>query len=48
MVLEVALIDVKPGSEKEFASAYGQAKDLVAQQGVPVLRRITHRQAIQG
>lgn len=31
MVLEVALIDVKPGSEEAFAEAYGQAQSLVAQ-----------------
>lgn len=30
-VLEVALIDVKPGSEDAFAAGYAQASDLVAQ-----------------
>ncbi|MDP9435342.1 MAG: antibiotic biosynthesis monooxygenase [Actinomycetota bacterium] len=30
MVLEVALIDVKPGSEDAFAAAYEQARALVA------------------
>ncbi|MCU1692493.1 MAG: Antibiotic biosynthesis monooxygenase [Frankiales bacterium] len=30
MVLEVALIDVKPGSESAFSAAYGQAKELIA------------------
>jgi heme-degrading monooxygenase HmoA len=30
MVLEVALIDVKPGAEEAFAAAYGQARELVA------------------
>lgn len=30
MVLEVALIDVKPGAEQAFAEAYAQAKDLPA------------------
>ncbi len=30
MVLEVALIDVKDGSEQEFAAAYEQAKHLPA------------------
>lgn len=30
MVLEVALIDVTPGSEQAFAEAYAQAKALVA------------------
>lgn len=30
MVLEVALIDVRPGSEDAFAAAYGQARNLVA------------------
>lgn len=29
MVLEVALIDVTPGSEQAFAEAYAQAKELV-------------------
>jgi heme-degrading monooxygenase HmoA len=29
MVLEVALIDVTPGSEEAFAAAYAQAKELV-------------------
>lgn len=29
MVLEVALIDVSPGSESAFAEAYAQAKQLV-------------------
>ncbi|MCW2667609.1 MAG: Antibiotic biosynthesis monooxygenase [Frankiales bacterium] len=29
MVLEVALIDVKPGSEDAFAAAYGTARALV-------------------
>lgn len=31
MVLEVALIDVKPGSEDSFAQAYAQAQPLVTQ-----------------
>jgi heme-degrading monooxygenase HmoA len=31
MVLEVALLDVKPGSEEAFAAGYAQAADLVAQ-----------------
>lgn len=31
MVLEVALIDVQPGSEDAFAQAYAQAAPLVAQ-----------------
>ena len=30
MVLEVALIDVTPGSEQAFTDAYAQAKELVA------------------
>ncbi len=30
MVLEVALIDVKPGSESAFREAYGQARELIA------------------
>ena len=30
MVLEVALIDVTPGSEEAFAAAYAQAQPLVA------------------
>lgn len=29
MVLEVALIDVTPGAEDDFAAAYGQARELV-------------------
>jgi len=29
MVLELALIDVTPGSEQDFAAAYAQAKELV-------------------
>ena len=29
MVLELALIDVTPGSEQAFAAAYAQAKELV-------------------
>ncbi|MCY7363778.1 MAG: antibiotic biosynthesis monooxygenase [Frankiaceae bacterium] len=29
MVLEVALIDVTPGSEQAFAAAYAQARELV-------------------
>lgn len=29
MVLEVALIDVTPGSEEAFAAAYARAKELV-------------------
>lgn len=31
MVLEVALIDVQPGREDEFASAYARARSLVAE-----------------
>jgi heme-degrading monooxygenase HmoA len=30
MVLEVALIDVVPGQEDEFATAYARARDLLA------------------
>lgn len=30
MVLEVALIDVVPGSEERFTAAYGQGRHLVA------------------
>jgi heme-degrading monooxygenase HmoA len=30
MVLEVALIDVRPGQEDEFAAAYAKARELVA------------------
>ena len=30
MVLEVALIDVIPGHEDEFAAAYGKGRELVA------------------
>lgn len=30
MVLEVALIDVVPGQEDEFAAAYGKARELLA------------------
>jgi heme-degrading monooxygenase HmoA len=30
MVLEIAHIDVTPGRENEFASAYAEARDLVA------------------
>ena len=30
MVLEVALIDVRPGAREEFAAAYAQARPLVA------------------
>lgn len=31
MVLEVALIDVKPGSEEDFTAGYAQAAGLVSQ-----------------
>ena len=30
MVLEVALIDVVPGQEDEFAAAYGKAREILA------------------
>jgi heme-degrading monooxygenase HmoA len=30
MVLEVALIDVRPGTEQDFAAAYRSARELVA------------------
>ncbi|MGI9015516.1 MAG: antibiotic biosynthesis monooxygenase family protein [Euzebya sp.] len=39
MVLEVALIDVKPGSEADFTAAYAQARSIVAgSQGIGAIR----------
>jgi heme-degrading monooxygenase HmoA len=42
MVLEVALIDVRPGSEDDFLEAYRSVRDVVA--GTPGCRsvRMTH------
>ena len=34
MVLEVALIDVRPGTEDEFEAAYRQVRHAVAEAGV--------------
>ena len=31
MVLEVALLDITPGSEEAFVAAYGEARSLVAE-----------------
>lgn len=45
MVLEVALIDVTPGSEAGFRSSYGQARALLA--GSPGCQTIRMTQGIE-
>ncbi len=30
MILEVAILNVKPGREREFEEAFGEAKDIIA------------------
>jgi heme-degrading monooxygenase HmoA len=45
MVLEVALIDVAPGQENEFAAAYTKARELVA--GTPGCRSVRMTRGIE-
>ena len=45
MVLEVALIDVTPGSEEAFATAYAQAEPLVA--GTPGCRSMRMTRGVE-
>jgi heme-degrading monooxygenase HmoA len=45
MVLEVALIDVMPGSEEAFRTSYGQAREVLA--GSPGCRRVRMTQGIE-
>jgi heme-degrading monooxygenase HmoA len=45
MVLEVALIDVTPGQEKEFAAAYAQAHPVLV--GTPGCRSVRMTQGIE-
>jgi heme-degrading monooxygenase HmoA len=45
MVLEVALIDVSPGREDEFAAAYAQAHAIVA--GTPGCRSVRMTRGIE-
>lgn len=45
MVLEVALIDVTPGSEPAFTAAYGQAREVLL--GSPGIRSVRMTQGIE-
>ena len=45
MVLEIALIDVTPGSEPAFAEAYAQAKELVG--GTPGCRSMRMTRGVE-
>ena len=45
MVLEVALIDVTPGQEEDFAAAYAQAKSILAT--TPGLRSVRMTRGIE-
>src|SRR5262245_59916498 len=45
MVLEVALIDITPGQEQDFAAAYAQAKSILAT--TPGLRSVRMTQGIE-
>ncbi|WP_434740937.1 antibiotic biosynthesis monooxygenase family protein [Micromonospora sp. SH-82] len=45
MVLEVALIDVLPGHEADFAAAYAQGQPLVA--GTPGCRSVRMTQGVE-
>ncbi len=45
MILEVALIDVKPGLEEEFAAAYARARSIVA--GTPGCRTVRMTRGIE-
>ena len=33
MILEVAILDVKPGREKEFEAAFGEAQKIISRKG---------------
>ena len=45
MVLEVALIDITPGREQDFAAAYARAKSILAT--TPGLRSVRMTQGIE-
>lgn len=45
MVLEVALIDVKPGQEDDFAAAYAQGRDVLV--GTPGCRSVRMTRGVE-